>query len=96
MNKGLEKAVSKKSATMFEIARNLPANDKVVPSDDLGQRVDSQDSGTTLTVITKQEITEVGVPLHVGDPDTPQVGDISNQRTYKAPYNQGAGPRGGE
>ena len=96
MNKGLEKATSKTSATMFEIARNLPANDKVVPSDDLGQRVNSQDSGTVLTVISNEEITKVGVPLHIGDPGTPSICDISNQRSYKSPFNNGAGPRRSE
>lgn len=74
------------STTLFQ---NQSANDKIVPSS--GGAPDSQDAGTILTIIGKDELTNLSTPLTIGDGRTLAVGDLSYQRTMTAPLNKGTG-----
>lgn len=75
---------------MPRLIENSTANDRVVPSAaTVGPQ--SKDSGTILTIITKEEMTQLGIPMVIGDRATPNVGDIQNQRSMKLKPNGSGG-----
>jgi hypothetical protein len=79
-----------KEPGMAKLIENSTANDRVVPSAP-ANAPQSTDSGTVLTIISKAEMTQLGVPMTIGDPANPHVGDVANMRSMQVPFNGTAG-----